>query len=72
MDKGAGVSTDQASGAVDKLLGPAELAEWLGIPVPSLYGWHHRGDGPPAMRIGKHLRYRRSDVEKWLAEKARS
>jgi hypothetical protein len=30
---------------------------------------HRRlGDGPPFMRIGRMIRYRRDQVEKWLAE----
>jgi hypothetical protein len=29
------------------------------------------GDGPPSLRIGKHLRYRPADVEEWLEAKAR-
>jgi len=44
----------------------AELATWLSLSPQTLYVWRHRGDGPTAHRVGKHLRYRRADVEAWL------
>lgn len=49
--------------------GPQKLAVVLGIPVQTLYAWHSRGEGPPAYKIGRHLRYRPDDVEAWLAER---
>ena len=45
------------------------LSGYIGIPERTIYNWRQRGEGPPACRIGKHLRYRRSDVEAWLAER---
>lgn len=50
----------------DRLMTLAELAEMLGIPVNTLYGWRCRGEGPPGYRIGRHIRYRRAAVEAWL------
>ena len=50
----------------DRLMTLAELAEMLGIPVNTVYGWRCRGEGPPGYRIGRHVRYRRSAVEQWL------
>ena len=49
-------------------LTPVELSEEIKIPLQTLYGWRRGGTGPPAHRIGRHLRYRRSDVETWLAD----
>jgi DNA-binding transcriptional MerR regulator len=51
-----------------KLWGPKELAEYLGIPVQTIYLWRTRGYGPPGRRIGKHLRYRPADVERWVLD----
>lgn len=51
---------------VDRLLSPAELADYLGIPLQTLYQWRHRGEGPPGYRIGRHVRYRSSDIRAWL------
>jgi excisionase family DNA binding protein len=54
----------------ERLLSPKEVAEYLGVPVVTLYAWRHRGAGPTASRVGRHLRYRREDVERWLERQA--
>lgn len=54
----------------DHLDTPERLAEYLGIPVKTLYQWRHRGVGPRAIKVGRHLRYRPSDVERWLDAQA--
>jgi excisionase family DNA binding protein len=46
-----------------------ELAERLAVPVPTIYSWNSNGVGPPFLKIGRHVRYRLEDVEKW--EKSR-
>ena len=43
-----------------------EVARRLDIPKTTLYGWRYKGTGPRSHRIGKHLRYRWSDVLEWL------
>jgi len=44
-----------------------EVAEYLGIPEQTLYAWRAAGkDSPPAVRVGKYLRWRWSDVDAWL------
>lgn len=50
--------------------GTQELADELGVPVRTVYAWRTQGKGPRAHRIGKHLRYRRRDVEAWLSGQA--
>lgn len=47
-----------------------ELADELGVPVRSVYAWRSRNLGPRAHKIGRHVRYRRADVEAWLADQA--
>lgn len=47
----------------------AEVAEHLGVPVATLYQWRYRREGPRGLRVGRHLRYRRADVEAWIAER---
>src|SRR4051812_13003699 len=44
---------------------PRELAARLKIPLKTLYAWRYRGEGPPALKVGRHLRYRARDVERW-------
>jgi excisionase family DNA binding protein len=57
---------------VERMMSLAELSELLGVPLSTLYGWRHRGEGPPGYRLGKHVRFRRADVEAWLATQADS
>ncbi len=48
------------------LLTPGELAAFLRVPLKTLYQWHYFRSGPEAFRVGRHLRYRRSAVARWL------
>ncbi len=48
------------------LLSAEELADFLGVPLSTLYGWNHRRQGPRALKVGRHLRYRWAEVEAWL------
>ncbi|MFE6867831.1 helix-turn-helix transcriptional regulator [Kitasatospora sp. NPDC057692] len=31
-----------------------------------MYAWRHRSQGPVAIKVGRHLRYRWAEVEAWL------
>ncbi len=50
----------------DRLLTITELADYLGVPVATLYQWRYRREGPPGFRVGRHVRYRWSDVQEWI------
>lgn len=50
------------------LLTTDELADYLRVPISTIYAWNHRGSGPKRMRVGKRVLYRLSDVEAWLVE----
>lgn len=50
----------------EDLMKPADVADMLGVPVGTLYQWRYRSEGPPSMKVGRHVRYRRSAVEDWL------
>jgi predicted DNA-binding transcriptional regulator AlpA len=52
------------------LADPPAVAAYLGIPLATLSQWRYRGQGPTSLRVGRHIRYRWSDVERWLAEQA--
>lgn len=51
---------------LDRLLSAKEVAECLGVPLATIYTWRHRNQGPPGLRVGRHLRYRRRDLEVWI------
>jgi excisionase family DNA binding protein len=50
----------------DKLWTVTMLSRYLSIPVPTLYKWRQQEVGPPAVRLGKHIRYRPEAVQNWL------
>jgi hypothetical protein len=52
-------------------LSPADLADREGVPLASVYEWNYRGTGPRYFRVGRHVRYRLADVERWERERER-
>ena len=56
----------------DKLMTVEELAEYLAVPVQTVYRWRHRGYGPRGIKVGRYIRFRRADVETWLNSQAES
>ena len=56
--------TDSLEGALATV---DEVAAFLRVPTKTLYRWRYAGHGPPAYRVGRHLRFRWEDVETWLA-----
>ena len=55
----------------DRLLTVEDLATFLDIPIKTLYAWRYRGEGPVGFRVGKHVRYRWTDVEQWIRDRVR-
>lgn len=52
----------------DRLMTIDEVADFLQISRNTIYRWNSMGTSIPHFKIGKHLRFRRSDVEKFLEE----
>lgn len=52
----------------EQLITVQELAQYLGVPVGTLYQWRYRREGPPGFRVGRHVRYRWKDVEDWISQ----
>jgi excisionase family DNA binding protein len=52
----------------ERLMSPVGVARFLGVPLRTLYRWRSRGDGPRGYRLGRHVRYRVDDVERWLED----
>lgn len=57
-----------ACGQGERLLTVEEVAEWLGVPVGTIYAWRYRSTGPASYKVGRHVRFRREDVERWLED----
>lgn len=55
------------------LLPQKRVAAMLSVSPRALEAWRMRGGGPPFIRISKRcVRYRRSDVDAWLAKREAS
>jgi excisionase family DNA binding protein len=50
----------------DRLWSVQDVADYLGIPVKTLYNWRCRGIGPRARRVGRYLRFEEHDVRAWF------
>jgi excisionase family DNA binding protein len=55
---------------VEALMTPAQVAAFLNMPLATLQSWRAQRTGPRGYRVGRHVRYRREDVETWLATRS--
>ncbi|WP_367278775.1 helix-turn-helix transcriptional regulator [Pseudonocardia sp.] len=51
----------------DRLLSINDVSDLLQLPVQSIYKQRSVGEFCPAYKIGRHLRWRRSELIAWLA-----
>ena len=52
----------------DALLMEAHAARFLSMSDRTLQAWRVRGIGPSYIRVGRSIRYRMSDLLKWIEE----
>jgi excisionase family DNA binding protein len=45
---------------------PQQIAEYLGVPLGTVYQWSSRGGGPRMSRVGRHLRAKWEDLDAYL------
>jgi excisionase family DNA binding protein len=53
---------------VDEYLTEVDVAELLKVSAGTLRRWRREGIGPPWLRLGRGVRYRRRDVDRWASE----
>jgi len=51
----------------EKLWTAQEVAEFFGVPLGTVYQWNSKRTGPRGIRVGKHVRYSRDEVDRWCA-----
>ena len=63
-------TTTSSTSATSLILTMGQAAAYLAIPKATLYTWRTRrvGFGPRALKLGGCLRYRRSDLDAWVAD----
>ena len=52
----------------DALLSETEVSDLFGISMRTLQAWRTKKGGPPFVRLGRVIRYRRKDLVRWLEE----
>ncbi|EWT04504.1 excisionase [Intrasporangium chromatireducens Q5-1] len=58
-------TTEGAEASASALWTIQDVSTFLAVPVGTLYQWRHRGEGPPALRLGRHLRFEPTAVKRW-------
>lgn len=54
---------------VPDILDTAEAAEYTRLSKPTLERLRLTGEGPPYVKLKKSVRYRRADLDEWLASR---
>ena len=54
-----------------QLLSVKEVVAEYGMSLPYWNRLRVTGEGPPYIKLGASVRYRRADIERWLAEQQR-
>jgi excisionase family DNA binding protein len=50
---------------------PAEAATYLKYPEETLRRWRSLGTGPKYIKAGRHIRYRKASLDRWVEERER-
>ncbi len=54
---------------LEPLISSQDLADYLNVPIATIYAWRYRRQGPPGFRVDRHVRSRWSDVERWIEDR---
>ncbi len=52
--------------ADDELMTLKEVAALVRVPEATLRYWRHLGTGPVSFKLGRHVLYRRADIDAWI------
>lgn len=55
----------------DDLMSPVELSSTTGIPTKTLANWRAERKGPPFLKLGKRVFYRRVSFARWIEQSER-
>ena len=59
----------EEAGMSSEWLSSEDLSNEFRIPLPSVRRWRYTGLGPPGVKLGRHVRYRREDVDRWIEQR---
>jgi hypothetical protein len=55
----------------DEMLSIEEAAAFLRVPVATMRYWRYCGDGPFSFRLGRHVRYWKTELILWRGDQGR-
>ena len=58
----------EPTSGLDPLLSIEDLADYLGVPVTTIYDWRVDGKGPCGVGVGRHVKFTQRDVQAWIEE----
>jgi excisionase family DNA binding protein len=56
--------------ATEPLMTVEQVADYLNVPVRTVYRWRLTGTGPRGARVGRYVRFRKVDVDAWFERQA--
>ena len=66
------MSENKREAANNEILHTGPAAAYVGMTKSTLETWRSRGGGPVFLKLGKAVRYRKSDLDRFLEERART
>jgi predicted DNA-binding transcriptional regulator AlpA len=57
---------------MSEYLSTNQVAQETGIPPATLRYWRHADQGPASFTLGRRVVYRRTEVERWIAEQEKA
>lgn len=64
-------ATPEATHVGDELMSIQEVAALVRVPEATVRYWRHLGEGPRGFRVGRSVRFWRTEVVQWLEEQSR-
>lgn len=66
MNRDTHATVERSVHDADSLWTQKNVAEYLDIPHNTVARWRVNNVGPRFIRIGKYVRYRKADVDRWI------
>ncbi len=54
-----------------EMLTPDEAGKYLNYPAETLRRWRMLGTGPKFIKAGRHIRYRKTSLDRWVEQRER-
>ena len=66
------IAREQIANNVREVFTTKQAADYLSLSPARLEIWRHEGGGPDYVKLARSVRYRKEDIDAWLASNRRS